>query len=80
MLIDHGRSSSFTINDGIWSIVEGDGTKTLELALVITCKAKVTLEISLCLNLEHGDDHLQRHVLVQDLIVLVGGACFPTSL
>ena len=56
VLIDHGRSSSFTTNDGIWSTVETDTKKTLELAIITTCKEKVTLEISLCLNLEHGDE------------------------
>lgn len=80
VLIDHGRSSSFTINDGIWSIVESDSTRILELAIIITCKEKVTLEVSLALNLEHGNSHLQRHVLVQYLTVLVGGGCLTTSL
>lgn len=80
MLFDHGRSSSFTTNDGIWSTVETDTKKTLELAIITTCKEKVTLEISLCLNLEHGDSHSQRHVLVLISIVLVGGDCFPTCI
>lgn len=72
VLIDHGRSSSFTTNDGIWSTVEADNTKSLELDIIVANKEAVILEISLCLNLNHGDDHLQRHVLVQALTVLLG--------
>ena len=55
VLIDYGRASSFTTNDGIWSTVEADDIKTLEFALIMACREEVTLEVIVNLNPGHGD-------------------------
>mgnify|MGYP007135509662 CR=1 FL=1 len=65
LLIDHGRSSSLTTNDGIWSGMEADSIKTLQLVLTITSKETATLQVVLCLNMDPNNDHLQRYILVQ---------------
>ena len=64
MLIDYGRASSFTTNDGVWSTVEADDIKTLEFALIMACREEVTLEVTVNLNPGHGDVG-RRHVVEQ---------------